>query len=223
MLIGIEGCIGAGKTTLTQFSSQFLTCRPVYEEPERNPFLEDFYHASEKKQLARHLLYTFLLLQERQLRSILPFSTSGELVICDFHPLKNLVFAKVLLSVRDQTLLTEIYHTLSIPQPDLLIYLKSDEHTMLSRLRKKGDPYANANSIDFTFITQMASAYETFFRSSYKGRFMTIDTSGLDYYQRSDDIHVPLQNIQEALDILPYIKPGLTGSAERKMSRREER
>jgi deoxyguanosine kinase len=213
MLISIEGGIGVGKSTLVHFCSQFLQCYPVYEQPEKNPFLENFYHAQEKRDVARHLLYTFLFLQERQLRQVLPCSTRGDLVICDFHPLKNLVFAKVLLPTEDQVLLTNLYHTLRIPQPDLLIYLKADEHTILSRLRKKHDQYLD--SLDFTFLTQICSAYESFFRSSYKGRCITIDNSRLDYYERSNDIHVPLNHMQEVLDILPYIRP--VGGADRGM------
>lgn len=205
MLISIEGGIGVGKSTLVHFCSQFLQCSPVYEQPEKTPFLEDFYRAHEKRDVARHLLYTFLFLQERQLRQALPCSLRGDLVICDFHPLKNLVFAKVLLPTDDQVLLTKLYHTLRIPQPDLIIYLKADEHTILSRLRKKHDQYLD--SLDFTFLTQICSAYESFFRSSYKGRCITIDNSRLDYYERSSDIHVPLNHMQEALDILPYIRP----------------
>jgi deoxyguanosine kinase len=204
MFIGIEGPIGVGKSTLTHFCSQLLHCTPLYERPQRNPFLEDFYHAAKKKHLAKHLLYTFLLLQEQQWRQALPLSEQGQLVICDFHPLKNLVFTQVLLSAREQMLFADLYHGLLIPQPDLLIYLGADEHTLLSRLRKKQDHYLD--SLDFTFLTQLCDAYQTFFRS-YPGRFMTIDTTGLDDDQRSDDIHVPLHSMQEALTILPYIKP----------------
>jgi deoxyguanosine kinase len=205
MLICVEGGIGVGKSTLVLFCSQFLQCSAVYEQPEQNPFLEDFYQAQEKRDMARHLLYTFLFLQERQLRQALPRSTQGDLVVCDFHPLKNLVFAKVFLPSEDQVLFTNLYHSLRIPQPDLIIYLKADEHTILSRLRKKHDQYLD--SLDFTFLTQIGSAYESFFQFSYKGRYVTIDNSRLDYYERSYDIHVPLNHMQEALDILPYIRP----------------
>jgi deoxyguanosine kinase len=221
MFIGIEGCIGAGKSTLLHTCSQFLQCHPVCEEPEQNPFLEDFYHFPDKRVFAKHLLYTSLLLQERQLRQALPFSEWGDLVIADFHPLQNLVFAKVLFSARDQALLTDLYHTLSIPQPDIIIYLKADVHTILSHLRKKPDPHAYVSELDFTLLTQISSAYEAFFRA-YTGRFLTIDTSHFDFHQGPHDMPAPLKSLQEVFDLLPYIKPQPLTKEEQLSRRRQQ-
>jgi deoxyguanosine kinase len=206
MLICIEGCIGVGKTTLVEQCVRLFDCMPVYEEPARNPFLDDFYRAHDKRAYAKPLLYTFLFLQERQLRQVLPVAERGHLVVCDFHPLKNLVFARALLEASEQAQLADLYQSLCIPQPDLVIYLKADEPTILSRIRKNPDPFEG--SLDLTFITQIAWAYETFFRSVYKGRALAVDTSRLDYYERAQDLHVPLETMQEALDLLPYLKAG---------------
>jgi deoxyguanosine kinase len=206
MLISIEGCVGIGKTTLVEQCTRLFHCTPVYEQPERNPFLADFYQAHDKRAWAKPLLSTFLFLQERQLRQALPFAEQGHLVLCDFHPLKNLVFARALLETSEQARLADLYQGLCIPQPDLVIYLKADEPTILSRIRKKPDPFEP--SLDLTFITQITWAYDTFFRSVYKGRALAVDTSRLDYYERAQDLHVPLQTMQEALDLLPYLQTG---------------
>jgi deoxyguanosine kinase len=208
MLIGIEGCIGAGKTTLLHFLSQIYPCHPLYEEPEENPFLEDFYREAEKRPVSRHMLYTSLFLQERQLRQILPLAEQGKLVVTDFHPLKNLILAKALLPACDQALLTEVYDSLSLPVPYLMIYLKADEEVLLARLRKK--KHSDLPYPDFTFITQLRSAYEAFFRT-YPNRFVTIDTSRLDYFERKQDINVPLDTLQEALGGLPSLKVRAVG------------
>jgi deoxyguanosine kinase len=175
MLISIEGCVGIGKTTLVEQCTRLFHCTPVYEQPERNPFLADFYQAHDKRAWAKPLLSTFLFLQERQLRQALPFAEQGHLVLCDFHPLKNLVFARALLETSEQARLADLYQGLCIPQPDLVIYLKADEPTILSRIRKKPDPFEP--SLDLTFITQITWAYDTFFRSVYKGRALAVDTS----------------------------------------------
>lgn len=203
MLVSIEGPIGVGKSTLVRICDQLLQCHPVYEDVERNPFLEEFYRSRSKRELARHVQYTFLFLQEQQLRKAQPFSEHGELVVCDFHPVKSLIFSKVILSPEEQAPLTALYGSLSIPQPDLIVYLKADEHTILSRVRKRGDPYMH--QIDLTYVLQVCSAYDTFFKT-YNGPFMTIDTSRLDYYARPQDVHIPLQHMQTVLNVFPYLK-----------------
>src|SRR5713226_3920417 len=162
MLMSIEGCIGVGKSTLAMFCSQLLACQTVYEDVAKNPFLEDFYFAQDKSTFAKHVQYTFLFLQERQLRQALPFSHHGDLVVSDFHPLKSLVFSKVIFPTQEQEVLTKLYSSLSIRRPDLIVYLKADEHTILSRVRKRQDPYMN--DIDLTFIIRVCNAYEGFFK-----------------------------------------------------------
>ncbi len=203
MLIGIEGCIGAGKTTLLHWLSRSYPCYPIYEQPELNPFLEDFYCEGGKRPFARHLLYSFLFLQERHLRRVLPLSEQGHLVVTDFHPLKNLVFGKVLLPARDQELLAEVYERLVMPEPYLMIYLRADEEVLLARLRKK--QVRHLEQLDFTFLTQLRDAYESFFRT-YPNRYITIDTSRLDYFERAQDIDMPLTALLEALGLLPSQK-----------------
>lgn len=46
-IISFEGCVGAGKTSLTNYFSYELKCEKVLEAYEKNPFLEDFYAKSD--------------------------------------------------------------------------------------------------------------------------------------------------------------------------------
>ena len=41
--IAIEGVIGVGKTSLARLLAERLNARLLLEEPDSNPFLEDFY------------------------------------------------------------------------------------------------------------------------------------------------------------------------------------
>src|SRR5260370_24874587 len=141
MLISVEGCLGVGKTTLVRMCAQLLSCQTVYENAEINPFLDAFYHARDRKSLAEHVQYTFLFLQEWQMRQAQALSQQGHLVLCDFHPLKSLVFGQVILPVEKRDALRQRYDALAIPQPGLLIYLKAHEEAILSRGRKRHDPY----------------------------------------------------------------------------------
>lgn len=201
MLICVEGCLGVGKTTLVRQCAQFLRCHPVYEEAERNPFLHDFYRARDRKQLAEHVQYTFLFLQEWQFHQAQALSQQGGLVLCDFHPLKSLVFGQVILPPDKREPLHQRYSALSIPQPDVLVYLKADEETILSRVRKRSDPYQD--QIDITYVAQVLGAYETFLRT-YPGAYLTIENSHLDYVRSPQDVPVPFRQIQE------YLHPGLS-------------
>ncbi len=194
MLISVEGCLGVGKTTLVRLCAQLLRCQAVYEEAERNPFLDAFYHAPDRKQVAEHLQYTFLFLQDWQLRQAQALSQQGHLVLCDFHPLKSLVFGQVILPAEKREALQQRYTALAIPQPDLLVYVKADEQTILSRIRKRFDPYRD--QIDIVYVLQVLHAYDVFLRT-YPGTYLTVETSHLDYVNSPQDIQIPLCQIQE--------------------------
>jgi deoxyguanosine kinase len=190
MVICVEGCLGVGKTTLVERVAERLpACAALYEPVEDNPFLRDFYH---ERRCAMHVQYTFLFLQERLYRQGCIQAANGRLVLCDFHPFKSLIFAQVVLSEEQREPLHELYKLLRIPDPDLVVYLKADESTILSRLRKRGDPYRDA--IDYPYIVRVCEAYERFFRT-YSGRVITIDTTHLDYVTHPDEMGLLLQQL----------------------------
>jgi deoxyguanosine kinase len=207
-LICVEGCLGVGKSTLVQRFAEQLPCAPFYEEVTANPFLLDFYRSP--KQYAVHVQYTFLLLQERQFRaavtrargsvatavkkkeSTLTRTESEPTVVCDFHPFKSLIFSSVVLPPEARPPLTQLYHLLHIPQPDLVVYLRADEHTILARLRKRNDVYRD--EIDISYVARVCSAYDTFFRT-YAGPVVTIDTTHIDYVSNPREISLLLQQI----------------------------
>jgi len=206
-LICVEGCLGVGKSTLVQRFAERSLCAPFYEEVEANPFLLDFYRSP--KQYAVHVQYTFLLLQERQFRAAVQRARGNIIgeqkkqgsalaqeapttVICDFHPLKSLVFSSVVLQPEMRAPLTQLYHLLHIPQPDLIVYLKADEQTILARLRKRNDVYKD--EVDLPYVTSVCRAYDIFFRT-YTGPIVTIDTTHIDYLENPKEISTILQEI----------------------------
>ncbi len=208
MLICLEGSLGVGKTTLVRLCAQVLQCHPMFERAELNPFLDAFYHARNRQELAEHVQYTFLFLQEWQLRQAQALSQQGHLVLCDFHPLKSLVFGQVILPAEKREALRQRYEALAIPQPDLLIYLKAHEEAILSRVRKRHDPYRD--QIDMTYVIQVLGAYETFLRT-YPGPYLTIDNSYLDYVRSPQDLQVPLRQIQDYLQTQSSVRPAERG------------
>ena len=202
-LISIEGCLGVGKSTLVQRVAKVLPCAPFYEDVEANPFLLDFYR--DPKHFSIHAQYTFLLLQARRFQASIDHARTNEgkkgamllreqekTSLCDFHPFKSIVFSSVVLQPEERAPLSQLYRLLRIPQPDLVIYLKADESTIMGRLRKRDDLYRA--DVDFTYITSVCQAYENFFRT-YAGPYVTIDTTHIDYVGNPQEVSVVLQHI----------------------------
>jgi len=65
-IISFEGCVGAGKTSLTNFFSHDLKVGKILEEYKKNPFLREFYETDLNINLESEL--TFLLIHYSQLK-----------------------------------------------------------------------------------------------------------------------------------------------------------
>ena len=203
MLICVEGCIGVGKSTLVEGLAHLVECLPVYEEFDNNPFLYDFYQ--DPLSYALHVQYTFLLLQERQIRKGLEYSLKGKLAICDFHPIKSKIFANIVLKTEARLLLSRLYDLLFAKniQPDLIVYLKADENTILSRIKNRNDPYTQG--IDPRYIAETCREYDRFF-STYSGNFLVIESTSIDYANKEDNLLYVVDIIRNTLNIAPYFK-----------------
>ncbi len=122
--ISIEGCIGAGKTSLATMLSKELNARLILEEFEDNPFLPKFYKEPDK--YAFQLELSFLAERYQQLREKLsshdlfqPFTVS------DYIINKSLIFSRKNLDKDEYLLYQKLFNIVesSIPKPDLLVYL----------------------------------------------------------------------------------------------------
>ena len=176
-----------GGTTLIERLALQGNGMPFYEEVAVNPF------TSELDQRV-HFLCTALLLQERcfrqavafagqqsgvsrQRKTLLPSSeaSSRPFVVCDSHPLKSLIQAEYLLSMHEQReLLRSLYRHLSVPDPDLVVYLRAAPDVVVARLRQQNE------DVDARDIERACQAHEAFFRR-YKGEKVDLDTTSFDY------------------------------------------
>ena len=76
--------------------------------------------------------------------------------------------------------------------PDLIVYLRADEHSILARLRKRNDVYRS--DIDFTYVTRVCTTYDQFSRT-HQEAYVTIDTTHIDYVSKPQEVSVLLQQI----------------------------
>src|ERR1035438_8007799 len=135
MLIVVEGCVGAGKSTVAEGLAAFRKSTLLLEEFELNPFLRAFY--KDPVGNATETEFAFLLLHFHQLKGHADTTSRSE-VVADFHLGKDLLYADLnLKDVRAKRLFSELYELCAekAPPPALVIFLSASTDLVLSRIR----------------------------------------------------------------------------------------
>ena len=155
--IAIEGNIGAGKTTLSNFLADKFNGDLLLEEFEENEFLKDFY---DDHSYALHAEVQFVLDRSKQLFKF--HSQPHKLIISDYYPLKSLIFSKMNLISKEFDLVSELIDSLynKVPKPDLLLFLNRPIYELQKNINSRGRIYEKEISPDYLFA--LNKAYENF-------------------------------------------------------------
>ena len=183
--IGLAGNIGVGKTTFAKLLSEKLNWTPFFESVSDNPYLSDFY--SDMKRWSFNLQIFFL---HKRFEMHQKMSASLTSVIQDRTIYEDLeIFARNLyqlgkLSQRDWDNYCGLFKVMNsyLKRPDLIIYLKADTDTLLSRIKNRGRDYEN--SIDPEYIHTLNISYDRWIQSISDQTVMTIET---DYFNIFED------------------------------------
>ena len=142
--IGIAGNIGVGKTTLTEKLSKDLQLEPIYESVIDNPYLLDFYDNMSRWSfnLQMYFLYT-------RFSSQIKYFEMGKSFIQDRTIYEDKeIFATNLyelghMSDRDYKTYCNLFSAMVefVKQPDLIIYLKANTDTLMSRINNRQRSY----------------------------------------------------------------------------------
>jgi deoxyguanosine kinase len=156
MIVALEGLPGAGKTTTARLLAESRGCAYVHESSANHPFLESFYSDIERYKLETELC--FVLLHYHQYRDLRIVELG--MMILDYSPVKDLVFADLNLSGPDYDLFVTLYaHTSgSLPPPDVAVFLDLDIAHALARIRERGRDYER--DMDPTYLQRLREAYE---------------------------------------------------------------
>lgn len=138
-IISFEGCVGAGKTSLTNYFSYEFGLEKILEKFEENPFLKEFYGGVDVNLEAET---TFLLIHYSQLKEAIQNSNSST-IISDFSIEKDLVYAKMNLKEEDYKIFESFYdHVIKgIGPPDTVIYLDISLKVLKRRIFQRGRDY----------------------------------------------------------------------------------
>lgn len=201
--IVIEGPLRVGKTTLSRILADRLHARRIYD-CEDNPFLADFY--SEKAGAAFRAQMYFLIERQKRLREAL----AGEIpspVISDFLMEKDRIFANLNLDDEELKLYERYYESVTpdLPKPDLVIYLQAKPEVLRTRIAKK--KASEEKQISPEYVEEVARAYEHFFFRYAGAALLVIDTSEIDFVERSEDLQQLLGRLQEPVKGTQYYLP----------------
>ena len=180
--ITIEGCIGAGKTTLAEKLSAELNAQLVLERFIDNPFLAKFY--KEPEHYAFPLEMSFLTDRYQQLKTLLSKrDLFTDLVISDYFIDKCYIFAKNNLQGDEYNLYIKVYDIISayLPKPDIIFYLHNDVEHLLKNIAHRGRDFEQDISPDY--LQDIQGSYMNYLNHITNIPIVIVDTHELDFVQ----------------------------------------
>jgi deoxyguanosine kinase len=184
--IAIEGCIGAGKTSLAKRISQQYNAKLILERFEDNPFLPKFY--SEPQKYAFPLELSFLADRYSQLKEqLIAQDIFASFTISDYYIIKSLIFARKTLETDELDLYTRLFSIINsaLPKPDLLVYLYVDIEHLQKNIQKRGRSYEQ--NIEAVYLQKIQEGYFDFIRQQQDMRVLIVDNNNIDFVNREED------------------------------------
>lgn len=198
--ITIEGCIGAGKTSLARRIAADYDARLILEQFEENSFLPKFY--ADPERFAFPLELSFLAERFQQLKNQgLGPDLFQSYIISDYHIQKSLVFARKTLQADEFQLFSRLYHImiLQLPLPDIMVYLYTDVDRLLANIKKRGRDYEQ--DIQADYLSKIQESYFDFIRQQLQMRILVVDTSHLDFVTNPVDYTLLLEVINRTYPV----------------------
>ena len=201
--IAIEGPIRVGKSTLARILADRLHARRVFD-PDDNPFLADFY--KEKPGAAFRAQMYFLIERHRRLGEVQQGDSSAPLV-SDFLFEKDKIFAYLNLENEELKLYERYFEMFAagLKPPDLVIYLQATPEVLRERIAKKKLP--TEKQISRAYLEEVVKAYEHFFFRYSSSDLLVINTSEIDFVDRSADLQQLLRRLKEPVKGTQYFLP----------------
>jgi len=183
--ITIEGCIGAGKTTLAKMLADDLNGKLILEQFEDNPFLPGFYKDPERHAFPVELY--FMAERFQHLKSLL---TEADIfksfTVSDFLFQKSLIFAQNNLKDDEAKLYRMLFDIInpSLPKPDVVLYLYAPVDKLLANIKKRGRDYEQ--NIPAEYLEKIQNAYLEYFKQQTNSRIILLNTTELNWVDNTN-------------------------------------
>ena len=184
--ITIEGCIGAGKTTLAQKLANDFNGKLILEEFEGNPFLPKFYEDPD-----RHAFSVELYFMAERFKHLKKLLSEGDIfksfTVSDFLFQKSLIFATNNLKDEEAKLYRMLFDIInqSLPKPDIVLYLYAPVEKLQENIRKRGRDFEK--NITGEYLEKIQHAYLEYFKMQTQSRIVLLNTAGLNFVDNKRD------------------------------------
>ncbi len=204
--ICVEGVVGVGKTSLASMLGEYLDARVVYERPEENPFLEDFYNDPPRFAFQTQLF--FLLSRYRQQEETVQTDLFHKTLISDYLFAKDRIFAHLNLEDRELFLYDRVASLLeqNITKPDLVVYLQSTPDKLMQNIKKRGRSYEKDVSMEY--IHSLNEAYNRFFFHYTDTPLLVVNSTLMDFVNVKQDFEELVNQIMRPHSGIEYYSPG---------------
>ena len=177
MLIAVEGCIGAGKSTVARGLAELRKSNLLLEQFDEHPFLKAFYE--DPIETATETEIAFLLLHYGQLRSL--NSSAHVETIADFHLGKDPLYAELnLIDPRAKAAFALLFDFFSerVVLPAVLVYLSAETELILKRIQERNRRFEV--NVDPAYYARVNKAFADYF-IRYPGKKISIPMEEWDF------------------------------------------
>jgi len=201
----VEGPIGAGKTSLAMRLAEVFGATPLLEHPEENPFLERFYQS--RKYFALPTQLFFLFQRARQIEPLKQSDMFSNGYVADFLLDKDKLFARANLDDDELRLYEQVYAqmSLSLPIPDLVIYLQAPVDVLLERVRRRGVEYERL--IEREYLQTLVDAYTQFFHHYTAAPLLVVNAERINIVDSDADFQMLLSHIRKIRSGRHFLNP----------------
>lgn len=202
VFVAVAGNIGAGKSSLTKLLAKQFGWKPYFESVEDNPYLDDFY--GNMKRWSFNLQVYFLSNRFKSHKSITEGKGSvildrviyedAEIFARNLHEIGNMEDRDYDNYVALYDVMTEFLHP-----PDLLIYLRANVDTLMRQISLRGRDFEQ--SIKREYLEQLNRHYESWIKRYKRGPLLVVESDGLDFVKREDDLEMLMGMIRKRLKV----------------------
>ncbi len=191
--IAIEGCIGAGKTSLVNLLGEQFDAQVVREVDDENPFIGKFYQDRDSYGFQTQIF--FLLNRYNQYMGLTQRNLFSSVVLVDYLFQRDRLFANLNLNDQELKLYDQIYSLLmnKVPKPDLVIFLQASSEVLRSRIEKRAREYEAF--MDPDYLDNVNKSFNNFFFYYSETPLLVINTNEIDFVDKKCDLEELINKI----------------------------